>query len=125
MNISICIGCGCDDNHACDEGCYWLRVDLRENKGVCSACEAHVEAWDRGDRTPHAQPIAEIEAEMAGEIRHPRPEIPGQPKPAACCHPSPLICKGDHDWPFEDVRDADACRRCGMSFLRYTFTECI
>lgn len=27
MNIATCIGCGCDDHHACGEGCYWLRVD--------------------------------------------------------------------------------------------------
>jgi hypothetical protein len=114
MNIATCIGCGCDDNRACEMGCYWRRVDRAENKGVCSECHEHVEAWDRGDRTPRAQPIAEIEAEMRGEIRFPRPE---QPKP-------PDGCQRDHDWPFEDVQDDDCCRWCGMSFLRHIFTEC-
>ncbi len=113
MSVAACIGCGCDDNRACDGGCYWLRVDRAEGKGVCSECAVHVEAWDQGDRTARAQPIAEIEAEMCGDIRFHRPE---QPKP-------PGGCQGNHDWPFEDVQDADQCRWCGMGFLRHVFTE--
>lgn len=114
MSPAVCIGCGCDDNHACPDGCWWLRVDRADAKGVCSECEAHVEAWDRGDRTPHAEPIAELEAIAAGAIRF---DSPFRPKPKDGC-------KGDHDWPYEDIRDSDTCRWCGMTFTRHVFTEC-
>lgn len=36
-----CIGCGCDDNHACvtdGVGCSWLAVDRDTGRGVCSSC---------------------------------------------------------------------------------------
>lgn len=112
--LATCIGCGCDDNHNCTDGCYWLRVDYRERKGVCSECEDHVEAWDRGDRTPHAAPIAEREDVAEGRVRTPRPEQPGKPGG----------CGGDHDWPFDDMQDSDQCRHCGMGFLRHVHTEC-
>lgn len=110
---SSCIGCGCDDFHACEGGCWWLRVDQLERKGVCSGCEEHVEAWDRGDHTPRAMPAAEIEAERRGEARIQRPEQ--KPRPGGC--------KGDHDWPYEDVRDADTCRQCGKTFTWHVFME--
>lgn len=51
--IAKCIGCGCDDLHACCDDtpqgnpCAWLRVNYEEGKGVCSRCPEHVEAWDR------------------------------------------------------------------------------
>jgi hypothetical protein len=113
MNLAICIGCGCDDNHACAEGCWWLRVDHAAGKGICSECEDHVEAWDRGDRTPHAESITESEAIAEGRLWIQHPE---QSKTA-------LHCKGNHDRPFEDIQDTDTCRWCGMSFLRHIFTE--
>ena len=112
--LATCIGCGCDDNHACEDGCWWQRVDHKAGLGVCSECEDHAEAWDRGDRTPHAVPAAELEAVAEGRIRVPNPE---RPKAAGGCH-------GDHDWPFEDVQDSDQCRHCGMGFLRHVHTEC-
>lgn len=43
---ATCIGCGCDDQHACDGGCHWLRVDYDKGVGVCSACDPFREAWD-------------------------------------------------------------------------------
>lgn len=59
MKTSICIGCGCDEIHACqvpanlhvDHGaaggaCWWLRYNATEKLGVCSACEDLVRAWD-------------------------------------------------------------------------------
>lgn len=50
--ISTCIGCGCDDYHACidkdkDQPCHWLRVDRNELIGVCSACSSHLSRWDK------------------------------------------------------------------------------
>lgn len=55
-NIATCIGCGCDDYHACydpntGQGCSWVKVDRESGLGVCSVCLEHVERWDNGDRT--------------------------------------------------------------------------
>lgn len=44
--VSTCVGCGCTDLHACEGGCWWLRVDREQRKGVCSQCIDHVDAWD-------------------------------------------------------------------------------
>lgn len=49
--IAECIECGCDDLHACESGCCWLRLDRAAGLGVCSECEHRVSAWDAGDRT--------------------------------------------------------------------------
>lgn len=112
--VASCIGCGCDDFHACGHGCWWMRVDYAAGLGVCSQCPEHIEAWDRGDRTSHAVPAAVDEAIRSGAIRFHRPE---QPRPAY----TDGQCQ--HDWPFEDVQDSDTCRWCGMSFVRHVFTE--
>lgn len=45
-----CIGCGCDDNHSCDGGCYWVRLDRSIRLGVCSHCEPLSQEWDNGRR---------------------------------------------------------------------------
>jgi hypothetical protein len=51
VDFSVCVGCGCDDFHACQpEGCSWLRVDRKVKIGVCSSCEHLVSVWDRGER---------------------------------------------------------------------------
>lgn len=51
MSIATCIGCGCDDNHACrPNSCWWLRVDYAAGVGVCSECRYAVKAWDNGVR---------------------------------------------------------------------------
>ena len=57
MSPSVCIGCGCDDDHACydDEagvGCHWVRLDRAAGVGVCSCCWEIVKVWDAGQRTP-------------------------------------------------------------------------
>lgn len=44
--VAFCMGCGCDDLHACEGGCSWLRVDHARRQGVCSHCDDHVAAWD-------------------------------------------------------------------------------
>ncbi|MDE3022957.1 MAG: hypothetical protein KGI54_14055 [Pseudomonadota bacterium] len=49
MQIATCIGCGCDDHQACPLGCWWLRVDYKKGKGVCSECEEHVKTWDSNE----------------------------------------------------------------------------
>lgn len=54
MNRAICIGCGCDEEHACPVlgtpvqhyACWWVRFDADANVGVCSACWDLVKAWD-------------------------------------------------------------------------------
>jgi hypothetical protein len=43
--LAVCIGCGCDDDHACEMGCYWLHVDYAHGVGVCSECSDQVERW--------------------------------------------------------------------------------
>lgn len=49
-----CIGCGCDDRHACQdefgEPCGWLRIDREAGVGVCSECPEAVALWDDGGR---------------------------------------------------------------------------
>lgn len=70
MKPAICIGCGCDEGHACEVtyfnglaeqqmGCWWLRFDAAENTGVCSQCEDLVKGWDQGQRRPILALIAE------------------------------------------------------------------
>ena len=54
-NISTCIGCGCNDLHAChdektDLPCSWIVVDREISRGVCSCCAPHLSRWDSGDR---------------------------------------------------------------------------
>lgn len=43
--IATCIGCGCDDDHACDLGCSWLVVDRGVGLGVCSECSSRWQAF--------------------------------------------------------------------------------
>lgn len=52
--VAECIGCGCDDLHACPDGCWWERVDYMKGLGVCSECAGLVAAWDKGERTKRA-----------------------------------------------------------------------
>lgn len=51
--INFCIGCGCDDFHACIDpatggGCSWLIKQL--HAGVCNCCSDAMTRWDAGDR---------------------------------------------------------------------------
>lgn len=113
---AVCIGCGCDDFHACEGGCWWLRVDYVEGLGVCSECADREEAWDRGDRTPHAEPIEQLELDQGdAEI------LPAAADSAPRRYPDGRC---DHWWPRASPRDSDSCARCHMSFTRYIFTEC-
>jgi hypothetical protein len=44
-----CIGCGCDDNHACPDllgdPCSWLVQSETGRLGVCSRCPTHLPRW--------------------------------------------------------------------------------
>lgn len=51
---ATCIGCGCTDSHACEGGCWWLRLDRHLRAGVCSQCESALERWRLGERKPKA-----------------------------------------------------------------------
>jgi hypothetical protein len=48
--LAHCIGCGCHDLHACESGCWWLKVDYAAGSGVCSECESYLAAWEAGQR---------------------------------------------------------------------------
>lgn len=64
MNIAKCIGCGCDDHHACrGGGCHWLEVDYDDGAGVCSSCEEFLPAWHTGCRVRKYRPEDVVERE--------------------------------------------------------------
>lgn len=47
MKNAHCIGCGCSDESACSDGCFWSRVDYERGKGVCSNCDELIPQWDQ------------------------------------------------------------------------------
>jgi hypothetical protein len=68
----ICIGCGCDDEHACfdetlNQPCHWIRLDPVAGKGLCSCCPELAVAWDRGDREVRV-PVAILGVEFVPEV---------------------------------------------------------
>lgn len=75
MPIAVCIECGCDDLHACERGCSWLRVDYDAGLGVCSECAQRVKDWDRGDRTlgEEARLAIEMSPPSSADGEMPRP----------------------------------------------------
>jgi hypothetical protein len=112
--IAACIGCSCDDRHACEGGCWWLRLDRTEGIGVCSQCEEHIEAWDRGDRTSRCETEAEIERHNAQEIAD--VDAANLKRPHDCT-------AGDHVWNNGGCNPTH-CLDCGMSIWRHAFMEC-
>lgn len=76
MIPAICIGCGCDDDHACDNGCSWLRIDREDCIGVCSQCPEHEARWDAGDREI-TDAAMDHSAELAAESVAPGLILPG------------------------------------------------
>lgn len=36
--MTACIGCGCEDEEACEGGCSWIAISPSERVGLCSAC---------------------------------------------------------------------------------------
>lgn len=63
--LAVCIGCGCDDVHACVGGCSWVRLDQSAGLGVCSKCPGWIVKWDRGDRTLSSDAQREVEEREA------------------------------------------------------------
>ena len=54
-DVATCIGCGCDDLHACTNPttrlpCAWLALDRTARVGVCTACPDFLERWNAGSR---------------------------------------------------------------------------
>ena len=98
MILNCCIGCGCDEVHACanphsDTACWWMRFNAEDHAGVCSRCEDLVEHWDRGGHALLPQLVLERfhrqvmflygdEASARAWIQAPHPELynrsPGQ-----------------------------------------------
>lgn len=63
----VCIGCGCWEYDACDEGCTWLVTD--GNRGVCDSphCKTdHLPRWQSGDRS--FSPAAQERREERGDL---------------------------------------------------------
>jgi len=57
MKESTCIGCGCTDNNACENGCFWKTTDRKAGIGVCSECSSHMKRWRAGDRSMSARAL--------------------------------------------------------------------
>lgn len=47
--VRTCVLCGCDDDHACPDGCAWHYESATPALGICTNC-----AWELGDRDPEA-----------------------------------------------------------------------
>jgi len=84
--VSVCIGCGCDDEHACilevggfiKEACYWLEVDRTLGRGVCSGCPRKLAAWRKGNRELSEPARVAIEMRnLAKATRKPPIRCPG------------------------------------------------
>ena len=37
-NLCKCVGCGCDDKHACAGGCAWVHKSASGRRGLCDRC---------------------------------------------------------------------------------------
>lgn len=63
--MTICIGCGCTDDEACEGGCHWVAVGPRGISGLCSSCEELGIIELEGDEL--AQELADTEAQADAE----------------------------------------------------------
>jgi hypothetical protein len=71
--LAVCIGCDCDDFHACTDTsdglpCHWLRLDREAGLGVCSNCPDHLADWDAGIRVPYAARKDSAAAPLPNEL---------------------------------------------------------
>lgn len=52
-NPAHCVHCGCTDDEACPEGCWWISVDRKRRIGLCSCCKVEgAGAWAAAKRAP-------------------------------------------------------------------------
>jgi hypothetical protein len=76
--LCVCIGCGCDDEHACEDllgdPCGWLKQSGTGKRGVCTQCPSYVKAWEAGERKLSARAKATI-VERQLQERLSRPKI--------------------------------------------------
>lgn len=53
--LCVCIGCGCDDQHACPDlfgdPCGWFVQSGTRKLGVCTQCGSHLKRWTQGQRS--------------------------------------------------------------------------
>lgn len=68
--LATCIECGCNDFQACEQGCWWVRVDYIAGLGVCSECAHRVKDWDSGDRTLSSATQMLLETPHGADCRH-------------------------------------------------------
>ena len=65
VTVCVCIGCGCDDNHACEDlfgdPCSWLEQSTTNRRGVCSNCAAYLRRWQKGERNLSARAKAAVQ----------------------------------------------------------------
>lgn len=121
--IATCIGCGCDDFHACvdvlSEPCHWLRVDRKTGTGVCSSCPQKVAEWDlrhtgfgKAENVAGSQPSLPVGsanlqpfASMVISVRQPwawlliRPDIIGTEARARAYAEGLIKDVENRDWP--------------------------
>lgn len=75
FDVATCIGCGCDDDHACMQGCGWLRVNRHIGRGVCTSCPDKLRTWDEGE---YSLPPARGDAHQAPEALERFPSLQGR-----------------------------------------------
>src|SRR5690242_12826592 len=74
--LAVCIGCGCDDECACNGGCGWLRVDRSAGTGVCTRCPDQLAAWDSAERAPDNAGAPMNDAQVGSRL-HTNAAVPG------------------------------------------------
>lgn len=80
MLLCVCIGCGCDDLHACrtegffeEEACSWLVQSADRKLGVCSACLTWLTEFRKGNRELSKRAAARVRRrDAAARVSHAR-----------------------------------------------------
>jgi hypothetical protein len=62
--LCVCIGCGCDDQHACEDllgdPCGWIYQSGTGKRGVCTQCPTYARPWSKGERKLSARAKAAL-----------------------------------------------------------------
>jgi hypothetical protein len=88
----ICIGCGCDEGHACNvagEACQWIHVGPAGTAGICSGCLELFPPSTIADELAAAEQSLEIYGDFPGQ---------GMQVVDAPSNPHRLILPGDADF---------------------------